>query len=367
MAATGAVVERDALPADADGEASRFDAWACRVLLAGLQAVGAVLCPGHVTQLEGLRARVHPQHGRLLDELVATAEAAGFCARTDGGAALTAAPSLPPTDAASLKAEGDALAALPATSAAARLLAATGPGLAGVLTGARTAADVLFPRGSPHLVEAVYKDDLLSAPFNHQLAAAVLAYAGATAGGRAAGRPLRVLEVGSGSGGTSAPLLAALAGTMPAGGVEFTYTDLSPALVAYGRKTYGPTYPFATFRPLDLEADLAAQGYALGSHDVVLATNVLHATADLGATLAACKALLAEGGLLLANELTAKTPFLTLTFGLTDGWWLYDDARRGIPGAYPGARVVRAVGTQPGCPHKTSSPTPPHPPPSDPL
>ena len=39
------------------------------------------------------------------------------------------------------------------------------------------------------------------------------------------------------------------------------------------------------------------------------------------------------GGLAIANELTTKTEFLTLTFGLTDGWWLFEDAERRIPGA----------------------------------
>jgi hypothetical protein len=47
-----------------------------------------------------------------------------------------------------------------------------------------------------------------------------------------------------------------------------------------------------------------------------------------------CKqVLLRKGGLLIANELTAKTDFLTLTFGLTDGWWLFEDAKWRIPGA----------------------------------
>ena len=39
------------------------------------------------------------------------------------------------------------------------------------------------------------------------------------------------------------------------------------------------------------------------------------------------------GGLVIANELTSKTDFLTLTFGLTDGWWLFEDAERRMPGA----------------------------------
>ncbi len=36
---------------------------------------------------------------------------------------------------------------------------------------------------------------------------------------------------------------------------------------------------------------------------------------------------------MIANELTSKTDFLTLTFGLTDGWWLFEDAERRMPGA----------------------------------
>ncbi len=36
--------------------------------------------------------------------------------------------------------------------------------------------DVMFPGGSPHLVEPIYKNPKLSAPFNVQLAAAVRTY-----------------------------------------------------------------------------------------------------------------------------------------------------------------------------------------------
>ena len=73
----------------------------------------------------------------------------------------------------------------------------------------------------------------------------------------AEGEHVRILEVGSGSGGTSAVVMAALA---PFGdGVDFVYTDLSPQLVAYGRKTYGATYGFARFHVLDIERDPAPQ------------------------------------------------------------------------------------------------------------
>ena len=68
---------------------------------------------------------------------------------------------------------------------------------------------------------------------------------------------VRIVEVGSGSGGTSVVVMAALADLGDR--IEFVYTDISPQLVTYGRKTYGPTYPFATFRLLDVEKDTEDQ------------------------------------------------------------------------------------------------------------
>ena len=41
--------------------------------------------------------------------------------------------------------------------------------------------------------------------------------------------------------------------------IEFVYTNISPQLVSYGRKTYGPKYPFATFHLLDIEMDTEEQ------------------------------------------------------------------------------------------------------------
>ena len=75
-----------------------------------------------------------------------------------------------------------------------------------------------------------------------------------------------------------------------------------------------------------------AQGYGAGRYDIVFATNVLHTTRDVGKALQQCKTLLRKGGLLVANELSTKTAFMSLTFGLTEGWWLYDDESRRIAG-----------------------------------
>ena len=77
--------------------------------------------------------------------------------------------------------------------------------------------------------------------------------------------------------------------------VEFLYTDISPALVGYGRKTYGGAYPFARFQLLDVDRDVESQGCAAGTYDVVFATNVLHATANMGRTVFNCKVMLRKG------------------------------------------------------------------------
>lgn len=71
---------------------------------------------------------------------------------------------------------------------------------------------------------------------------------------------MRVVEVGSGSGGTSAGVLAALADL--GARLDFLYTDLSPQLVAFGRKLYGAKYGCARFKTLDIEADIASQAWA---------------------------------------------------------------------------------------------------------
>ena len=77
--------------------------------------------------------------------------------------------------------------------------------------------------------------------------------------------------------------------------VEFLYTDISPALVGYGRKTYGRQYPFARFQLLDVDRDVESQGCGAGTYDIVFATNVLHATANMGRTLSNCKVMLRKG------------------------------------------------------------------------
>ncbi|MGP4091200.1 methyltransferase, partial [Streptomyces sp. KR55] len=197
-----------------------------------------------------------------------------------------------------------------------------------VLTGRRPAMEVLFPDGSAERVAAVYRGDPVTDRCNGEVARLVAEQVEAH---RAADptAPVRILEIGAGTGGTTAAVLAALA---PYGdGIEYVFTDVSPAFVRKARNRFGAQYPFTRFEVLDIEADPAGQGLTPGAHDVVLATNVLHATRRLSDTLTGAKRLLRRGGALLLVEGTRARHQLALIFGLTAGWWLFSDPEQRMP------------------------------------
>ena len=81
------------------------------------------------------------------------------------------------------------------------------------------------------------------------------------------------------------------------------------------------------------------QGYEAGSYDIVIASNVLHATPSLQKTLANTRRLLKPGGYLLLLELTSAAPLRNSTiFGGLPGWWAgVDDGRRLAPFVAPSA------------------------------
>ena len=78
-----------------------------------------------------------------------------------------------------------------------------------------------------------------------------------------------------------------------------------------------------TFNTLDIEKDVAKQGFAEQSFDVVIASLVLHATNNLEATMRNVRKLLKPGGYLLMLEITDNDPMrFGFIFGGLPGWWL---------------------------------------------
>ncbi len=198
-----------------------------------------------------------------------------------------------------------------------RTLEAYGP----VLRGEVPPAAVLFPGGDLGAVSAVYSGNQLFDPVNRAAAESLAEAAARTGPG------VRILEIGAGVGGTTASALAAL-DARGVTGFSYVYTDVSPAFLQHGRRRFGDRI---VPRLLDIEKNPAAQDFADGSADLVVASNVLHATRDLARTLDHIRQLLAPGGRLVLVEMVVPAAVYTLTFGLTDGWWRYVDEQWRLP------------------------------------
>ncbi|MFD4352142.1 SDR family NAD(P)-dependent oxidoreductase [Nocardia sp. NPDC058518] len=135
-----------------------------------------------------------------------------------------------------------------------------------------------------------------------------------------ADRPIRVLEIGAGTAGTTGWILDEL----PADRAEYVFTDIGQLFLnkARGRFT---EFGFVDYRILDIEKDIVEQGFDQHYFDIVVAANVLHATEDLRVTLGNVDQLLTSGGLMLVVEETNPPHWVDLTFGMTDGWWRFTD------------------------------------------
>ena len=137
-------------------------------------------------------------------------------------------------------------------------------------------------------------------------------------------RPLRIIEVGAGTGATTEIVFAELSGTC----LEYTFTDISAGFFSEAEQRFAGNGLNIDYRALDIETDPTSQGFVARSYDLVIAANVLHATQDLNETLTHCLELLVPGGLLVALESLRGRAWQDLTFGFLDGWWRFDDDYR---------------------------------------
>jgi polyketide synthase PksN len=199
-----------------------------------------------------------------------------------------------------------------------RVLAA----LPDVLCGQTKAVDLLFPGGSLEWLSPLYADDLVMARCNALTAVVLRRYVEEQRRLNPA-RPIRILEVGGGSGATTAPVLHALQSF--GGNVDYVFTDVSAHFLRQARKRFGTDYPFCRYEVLDIEKDPALQGFEIGGFDLVIGSNVFHATQNIHATIGHCKALLAGNGVVLLNEGTRVLNYFAAIFGLTEGWTAYRD------------------------------------------
>ncbi|MFB2976226.1 SDR family NAD(P)-dependent oxidoreductase [Microseira sp. BLCC-F43] len=188
--------------------------------------------------------------------------------------------------------------------------------LASVLRGESEPAQLVFPEGDLSNVTQLYQDSSESKVMNTLVQQAVLSALEKLPKSRG----VRVLEIGAGTGGTTAYILPHLNPNQ----TEYVFTDIGSWFITKAQEKF-KDYPFVRYQNLDIEQDPSTQGFELHQYDLIIAANVLHATQDLRQTLQQVRKLLAPQGILILLETTIRQRGLDLIFGLLEGWWRFRD------------------------------------------
>jgi acyl transferase domain-containing protein/SAM-dependent methyltransferase len=203
-----------------------------------------------------------------------------------------------------------------------RLLSITGSRLGDCLLGRADPLRLLFmDRSNKGLLESVYANGPMYKAMSRLLGSYILETVSQWQGSR----PLRILEIGGGTGGTTKHVVKLLQQQ----GVEFKYcfSDLSRGLVANAKKTFS-MYPQMDFMVLDIEEPPASE--YVGRFDLILSTNCIHATKNLQKTTDHMRQILSPEGFICLVEFTTNIYWFDLVFGLLEGWWLYEDGRKHV-------------------------------------
>jgi NADPH:quinone reductase-like Zn-dependent oxidoreductase/SAM-dependent methyltransferase/acyl carrier protein len=196
------------------------------------------------------------------------------------------------------------------------LCGATCAELGPIMRGEKEAVQVLFTSGGADLLDQFYGDGLVTSPWLAAIGSAVAEAARQLPEGRG----LRILEIGAGTGGLASQVLPLI----ERGVHSYVFSDVSAAFFPAARQKLA-AYPEVEFHNFDLEKPGNEQEFDLGSYDIILGTNVIHAVSDVRVALRHINDLLAPGGSLLFVDVATPHLWLNAVFGLTSGWWRFTD------------------------------------------
>ena len=196
-------------------------------------------------------------------------------------------------------------------AAIAAFLQQIGEGLVDILQHRMDPSRLAF-EGHPSVALRAYRD-IAEAQFCLRHAAAIV--------GRLASaqpRALDILEIGGGLAVTTAAIAPVL---VPS--TRYVFTDVSPTFLRCGVEAF----PAAECRIWDIDANPVSYGLRSHSFDLVVSTNVLHCAASIPASLEHIRSLLKPEGRLLLVEATRNELWHTLSMGLLDGFFRFQDDR----------------------------------------
>jgi len=294
-----------------------IERWTIAEMLTTLRELGGYAKAGESHDAESLTAAcgIAPAHTKLMGRWLERLCAAGVLQRD--GAQFRSSRPLPERNAREHWREVET--ALNADPPLLEYLRNCAKHLRGVLTGRTSPLETLFPGGSPELARNLYENSG-GARYANRIVAEALAAACSTG---SAHRRLRILELGAGTGSTTAAVLPAISGNP----VSYLFTDVSEVFLDRASARFSQV-PFLHYGLLDMENEEQLGAYT-ASFDIVVAANAVHATRDLGRTLSGIARLLNPGGTLVLLESTRELAWHDISTGLIEGWQKAEDDIRG--------------------------------------
>lgn len=131
---------------------------------------------------------------------------------------------------------------------------------------------------------------------------------------------MSILEIGAGTGGTAANILNYLKDGERTLYSKYTFTDISPGFFPPAKERFS-MHPSIDYTPLDITKDPAEQGFDGRKYDLVIASNVIHATPCLNESLRNVRKLLEPTGHFILTELTPTLKWVNYIWGVLPGWW----------------------------------------------
>ena len=194
-----------------------------------------------------------------------------------------------------------------------------GDNLSGLLTGEVDPLELLFPSGSFEMAKRMYQHSSVARYYNKIVASVVSAIIEHL--GPSAQKPIRIIEIGAGTAGTT----AAVAPVCLPNTTTYHFTDISELFISRAQKQFSAC-SHLEYSLLNIENDPIAQGVNPSEYTIVIAANAVHATRELGQALDNIGKILSSGGFLILWELTEQQTWFDTTFGLVDGWQRFDDS-----------------------------------------
>ncbi|KAI7974565.1 hypothetical protein EIK77_008745 [Talaromyces pinophilus] len=274
------------------------------------------LKPGDVTPLISSL----PRHKQLVRQLYRVLEDAGLIMVNSHGQFIRTFKPIDTTPASTIYEE--IILQFPLHASVHKIVHAVGKELAECLTGAKDGLQIVFGnKENKKTLDDLYENWPLvragTIALGEFLEKAIVSAADTNQPG-----PIRILEVGAGTGGTTKYMVRHLQKLgIP---FEYVFTDLSSSLVAAAKRNF-KDYPQMQFMTLDIEQE--PPNSWVGYFHFIISTNCVHATRDLTVSLTSLRKMLRNDGALGLVEITQNMFWLDIAVGLFEGWWLFEDGR----------------------------------------